>query len=80
MIQVYVTELPGEANQCPFFVASSKKCNVSKSKCSLAVGNKCENLIDLKFELEPLEETTVNAVDLKTELEQSEEVTENAVQ
>ena len=49
MIQVYVTEMPKEETECPFFNKSNKKCHITDGKCCLITNPECEHLLTLKF-------------------------------
>lgn len=56
MLKVYVTEMPKEAMECPFYNSSNKKCNICKDKCCLVVENECKHLLTLLFDVENMEE------------------------
>ena len=55
MIQIYVTDMPKEETECPFFNPNNKKCNVCNDKCCLTENPKCKHLITMKFEFEEIE-------------------------
>lgn len=50
MIQVYVTEIPKEETECPFYGISNKKCRITGNKCSVKENGNCEHLLNMKFD------------------------------
>lgn len=52
MIQVYVTEMPKKAEECPFFMDNNKKCNICNDKCCLERNEECKHLLTLVFGFE----------------------------
>lgn len=49
MVRVYVTEMPKEEKECPFYMDTNKKCNICKDKCRLNKEEGCEHLLTLLF-------------------------------
>lgn len=49
MVQVYVTELPNTAEECPFYMDNNNKCTICHDKCCLKKREECKHLLTLVF-------------------------------
>lgn len=50
MVQVFVTEMPKTAEECPFYMDNNKKCNICRDKCCLNKEEECKHLMTFGIE------------------------------
>lgn len=56
MIQVYVTKMPKNEDECPFFNKAERKCNITDNACCLDTKTDCEHLLTLEFDFGDINE------------------------